>query len=176
MRLIECNPERLFGAEKVLHYTGYVGRADYLNCLGSETVAVLGELLDIVVKVAKDLKNELCVLGVGSRADLSYQNQKRILRYHDVDLVLCTDPSASRLDFQHDLISRLESKTNFKVIKKKSYDPFLRNRLKVAGNEMEFDLSFLGLDGGNATELQQFHSMNSLAYTLLYLSGMDKNE
>lgn len=173
MQLIECIPERLFGVGKVLHYTGYVSRADYLNCLGSETEAGLAELLEVVVKIAEEQDNELCVLGVGSRADLCFKNQNRNLRYHDVDLVLCTDPSAGRLDYQHDLIASLESKTNFKVIKKQSCDPYLRQRLAVAGNMMEFDLSFLGLDGGNSTELQQFHSKYHLAYTLLYLSGLE---
>ncbi len=173
MKLIECNPVRLFGAGKALHYTGYVSRADYLKCLGSETEGVLLRLLNVVVREAEVHNNELCVLGVGSRADLSYKNQNRNLRYHDVDLVLCTDPSARRKDYQDDLIISLGSGTNFQVINKQSHDPFLRKRLAVASNEMEFDLSFLGLDGGNATQLQQFHAKHNLAYTLLYLSGLE---
>ncbi len=173
MRLIEWDPRRLFGVGKALHYTGYIGRADYLNSLGSETEKVLVELLSIVVKVAGNLNNELCVLGVGSRADLSFSNLKRNLRYHDVDLVLCTEPPARRLDYQYDLIRILKSETTFQVIKKQSREPFLLQRLALADSEMEFDLSFLGPDGGNTTELQQFHTKHNLAYTLLCLSGLE---
>ena len=137
MRISKMSPESIFGSTRPIHYTGHADTDRYFELLGNETADALLRLLTTMSRVSTDNTHELCVMGVGSRADLSYRNQNRNLRHHDVDLVIATSPEQQRVDYQDNLRTVVATEGIFHIIERDSVQPFLPAKWAIVKGDME---------------------------------------
>lgn len=172
MRISKMTPETIFGSTRPIHYTGHADTGRYIELLGSDTAEALHLLLATMSRIALSNRHELCVLGVGSRADITYRNQNRNLRHHDVDLVIATSPEQQRVGYQDSLRMAVATEGIFRIIERNSVQPFLPVKWAIVKGDIEFDATFLGLGGGSILDLMQFHTYYNLAHTYLYLTGL----
>lgn len=158
------------------HYTGEVDQKDYLARLTNIDRSYLSKLLHHIKLVGHALQTPVHALAVGSSADLAWP------QYRDIDLLVCPQNPQLRTDFVLTVYQRLVEDMNF-IAEKNSpkgsapisvtpYTPFKLFVWPYLKGDMitqtkQFDMTFLGEDGGTFDEAVVFHRSNNLAFTQL---------
>ncbi|OGG34420.1 hypothetical protein A2363_00515 [Candidatus Gottesmanbacteria bacterium RIFOXYB1_FULL_47_11] len=161
------------------HQTGEVQASEYFNRLHPVNRSYLMFLLQHLLSVARAMRTPLSTLAVGSSADILWPE------YNDIDLVVCPDKPTVRTDFVEAVFQQIVHNPNFYVMRESPkgsapvltthqalYTPFKLFAFPNLRGEMvkyakQFDMTFVGTEGGSTKEVIEFHRSNHLAFCKL---------
>jgi len=176
MTYIETPEQRWGNRDYPYHLTGEVQESEYLKRLNPIDRSYLTILLQHIKFAARSMNTSTYALGVGSSANL------QLPEYLDIDLLVCTDKPNLRADFVESVFQQIAHDPNFLItreppkgsapLSKEPYAPFKLFAFPIGPQNLsryfkQFDLTFIGKDGGTFDQAVAFHRLTKLAFAQL---------